>query len=425
MTARCYKVLVLFLIVLLILNIVGCSTPARVAAADVPRETPQLADQSLLDQQVSANNDFAFDLYRSLHLEEGNLFYSPFSISIAVAMAFAGARGETEKQISATLHYSLPQNRLHPVFNMLDQSLNTSGSDEPTFQLNVVNSLWGQDQFPFLPDFLTLIARNYGAGVRLVDFTSDANREAARRTINDWVSQQTNDKIKELLPQGMLKALTRLILVNAIYFKGEWQHPFENGTTDAPFILPDGQLVNLPTMSRRAETPYFQGDGYQAIGLPYKGDRAEMIIVMPDTGKFSEFEQTLDRESFDSILAGLRDSDVKLYMPKFRFEYSKDMKDTLAGMGMPAAFDQGQADFSGIYDQKVETNNLFISHIAHKAFVAVDEKGTEAAAATGVIAEIQSMPVMLRIDHPFLRVIRDRQTGSILFVGRVLDPRAP
>jgi serpin B len=397
----------------------------KVVVAEVQRETPQFMDQSLLDQQVAANNDFAFDLYRSLHLEDGNLFYSPYSISLALAMTYAGARGETEKQMSATLHYVLPKDRLHPVFNMLDQSLKTSESDDPSFQLDVTNSLWGQDQFPFLPDFLTLIARNYGAGVRLVDFTSDANREAARQTINDWVSQQTNKKIKELLPQGMLNDFTRLILVNAIYFKGEWQDPFESGTSDAPFILPDGQQVKVPTMSRRAHAPYFQGDGYQAVGLPYKGGRAEMIIVMPDPGKFSEFEQTLDQKSFDRILAGLGNNDVKLYMPKFHFEYSKDMKDSLAGMGMPAAFDPGQADFSGIYDQKIEPNNLFISHIAHKAFVAVDEKGTEAAAATGAVMEMASMPVMLRIDHPFIFVIRDRQTGSILFVGRVLDPRTP
>jgi serpin B len=150
-----------------------------------------------------------------------------------------------------------------------------------------------------------------------------------------------------------------------------------------------------------------------------------MIVVMPDPGKFSEFEQTLDQKVFDRILAGLENTDVKLYMPKFHFEYSRDMKDSLAAMGMPAAFDPGQADFSGIYDQKSEPNNLFISHIAHKAFVAVDEKGTEAAAATGLIAEMVSMPVTLGIDHPFIFIIRDRQTGSILFVGRVLDPRTP
>jgi len=415
------------MLLFVMISLVGCSAKVdtgNIAAAAVPREKPQSADPSLLDEQVAGNNDFAFDLYRSLCLQEGNLFYSPYSISLALAMVYAGARGETEKQMSTTLHFALPQDQLHPVFNALDGSLNTSGSDKTSFQLNVANSLWGQDHFPFLPDFLNLIARNYGAGVRLVDFTSNTRREAARRTINDWVSGQTNGKIKELLPQGMLDDLTRLVLVNAIYFKGEWQDPFENGTSDAPFTLPDGTQVNVPTMSRRADAPYFQGDGYQAVGLPYKGERVEMIVVMPDPGKFSEFEQALNREAFDRILAGLKDSDMKLFMPKFNFEYSADMKDSLAGMGMPAAFDPAQADFSGIYDPTNEPN-LFISHIAHKAFVAVDEKGTEAAAATGVVMEMASLPVTLHIDHPFIFVIRDRQTGSILFIGRVLDPRTP
>ncbi len=425
MDARWHKTLILFVLVFLILSSVGCSTVnVKIAAAEIPRTAPQSVDQGLLARQVAANNDFAFDLYQSLRLADGNLFYSPYSISIAAAMAYAGARGETEKQISATLHYVLPQDQLHPVFNALDQSLNTPAKDEPSFQLKAVNSLWGQDPYPFLTDFLALIARNYGAGVRLVDFTSEANREAARRTINDWVSQQTNQKIKDLLAQGMLNDLTRLILVNAIYFKGEWQDPFENGTRDAPFTLPGGQQVNVPTMSRRAHAPYFRGDNFQAVALPYKGDRVEMIVVLPEAGKFSEFEQNLDRASFERILAGLEVRDVKLYLPRFHFEFSQDLKDTLEKMGMPAAFDPDQADFSGIYDQKIEPRNLFISHIVHKAFVSVDEKGTEAAAATGIIFEPVSMPITLKIDHPFIFAIRDRQTGSILFVGRVLNPSA-
>ncbi len=424
MGARRNKVFTLFVLVFLVLNSVGCSTVNfKIAAAEVQRETPQSMDRSLLDQQVAANNDFAFDLYRTLRSEDGNLFFSPYSISMAVAVASAGARGETGEQINATLHYVLPPGQLHPVFNVLDHSLNTPEKDEPSFQLNVVSSLWGQDQFPFLPDFLALIARNYGAGIRLVDFKSDANRETARRTINDWVSQQTNQKIKDLLPQAMLNDLTRLILVNAIYFKGEWQDPFENGTRDALFTLPGGQQVNVPMMSRRAHAPYFRGDGFQAVALPYKGDRVEMIVVLPEPGSFSGFEQHLDRATFEHILAGLKAYDAKLYLPRFHFEYSQDMKGILEEMGMPAAFDPDQADFSGIYDQKIEPRNLFISHIAHKAFVSVDEKGTEAAAATGLVWEQVSMPVTLRVDRPFIFAIRDRQSGSILFVGRVLDPR--
>ncbi len=457
MNARVYKVFTLFLLMLVAVNSAGCvaaaETPAAtpgeqataevptetaqpteeqslpvylgMAVADVPRQTSPSVEQSLLDQQVAANNDFAFDLYLSLRLEDGNLFYSPYSISEAMAMVYAGARGETEAQIGATLHYVLPQDQLHPAFNLLEQTLVTSESDAPSFQLRVANSLWGQEKFPFLPGFLDVIARNYGAGVYLVDFTSAENRQAARQTINDWVSEETNDRINDLLPEDALNEMTRLVLVNAIYFKGEWEVPFNPSSSDALFTLLDGSQVDVPTMSRRAGTPFFVGDGYQAVALLYKGGRADMIIVMPDVGRFAEIEQNLDAEMLDRVAAGLQWDDVKLFLPRFQFGYSMDMNDSLVAMGMPAAFDPNLADFSGIYDQSVEPNNLYISRVVHKAFVAVDELGTEAAAATGIVMEVVSMPVMIYIDHPFIFLIRDTQTGSILFVGRVLDPRTP
>jgi len=234
MNARVYKVFALFLLMLVAVNSAGCvaaaetpaatpgdqataevpteiaqpteeqSLPVRLgmAVADVPREALPSVEQSLLDQQVAANNDFAFDLYQSLRLEDGNLFYSPYSISTALAMVYAGARGETETQIGATLHYVLPQDQLHPAFNLLEQTLVTSESDAPSFQLRVANSLWGQEQFPFLPGFLDVIARNYGAGVYLVDFTSAENSEAARQTINDWSASRPTTRSKTCCPKG-------------------------------------------------------------------------------------------------------------------------------------------------------------------------------------------------------------------------------
>lgn len=438
MLAKSQRIWILLTLWLLIFNLASCSAPGqdplprlplanqgevKMASANVKREGSPSVDQNLLDQQVVANNDFAFDLYKSFGSQNSNLFYSPYSLSLALAMTYTGARGETEKQMAATLHYTLPQDQLHPAFNALDQSLNSASAGDSGFRLDVVNSLWGQDQFPFLTNFLTVIAQNYGAGIRLVDFTSDSSRESARQTINNWVSQQTQEKIKELLPSQVLNERTRLILVNAIYFKGEWQDPFLNGTADAPFTLLSGEQVTVPMMSRRAEAPYLQQDGYQAVSLPYKGDRMEMVVVMPDPGTFAEFEQNLNQKLFNNILAGLQSKDVKLFLPRFQFAFSADMKELLSQMGMPAAFDAQTADFTGIYDKTSEPQNLFISHIAHQAFVSVDEKGTEAAAASGVIAEVASMPVVLRIDHPFIFIIRDRQTGSILFVGRVLNPK--
>ena len=428
MATRRYPVLALCLLVLASLTLAGCSKTAgasvKIALAEVPRESPQL-DQGLLDQQVAANNEFAFDLYRNLAQKDGNLFYSPYSISAAVAMAFAGARGETEQQMMATMRYALPQPQLHQVFNQLDQSLNSTGGEAGGYQLVVANSLWGQDGFPFRADFLELIARNYGAGVRLVDFTSGAKREAARQEINNWVSEQTNDKIKDLLRKEMLNDFTRLVLVNAIYFKAEWAEPFFRPyTADAPFTLLSGEPVEVPTMADDIGADYFQGDGFQAVGLAYKGDRAEMIVIMPEPGTFAEFEAALDRATFDRILEGLEPRIVKLYLPKFQFEYSQDLDTSLAEMGMPVAF-TGLADFTGLYDP-AGLPPLYISKIAHKTSITVDEIGTEASAATGVTMELMAghlNELNLKIDHPFIFAIRDRQTGTILFVGRMVDPR--
>jgi serpin B len=275
MSARRIKALVLFLFVGLLLNLAGCSSGTRskveVAIANVPRAEPQV-DQGLLDQQVAANNAFALDLYRSLRGQDGNLFYSPYSLSIALAITYAGARGETEQQMRATLHYLLPQDQLHPVFNLLDRSLNTPANEDTGFQLSAINSLWGQKEFPFLPDYLDLIARNYGAGVRLVDFSAEKNREEARQQINEWVSQQTNDKIKDLLSKEMLDEDTILVLANAVYFKGEWVDPFTSNSSitpfTLPFTLPDGQEVDVTMMTGGQWRPISRATATRLLSCP-------------------------------------------------------------------------------------------------------------------------------------------------------------
>ena len=440
MRAKRYWVLTVCLLIFLIIPSAGCSllaekAPFGLSVAEVPREISPSVDADLLDQQVNANNDFAFDLYQSLRLEDGNLVYSPYSISTALAMVYAGARGETEAQMSQALHYVLPQEQLHPVFNLLDQTLTALGDSDDDFQLHIANSLWGQDEYPFLPDFLDLLARNYGAEIHLVDFTSSRDREAARQAINAWVSQQTNNRIKNLLAEGSLSEETRLVLVNAIYTKGKWSMPFENDG-DYPFTLLDGQQVNVPTMLRRSNTDYYLGNGCQVVVLPYESynqrSRAEMIIVMPDPGTFVEFEQSFDQFALDRILYWLQRDIVHLYIPGFEFDYKLDLSATLAGMGMKEAFDPFGADLSGMYDQSSVPFNLAISNVIHQAHVLVDDEGTEAWAATGIIVtEViegrgdMDEPLEIHIDHPFIFLIRDAATGSILFMGRVLDPRSP
>ncbi|MDY6912521.1 MAG: serpin family protein, partial [Chloroflexota bacterium] len=333
----------------------------------------------------------------------------------------------TAQQMAETLHFILSQDQLHPAFNALDLQLVSQNSGATTedgkdFTLNIANSLWGQHDYAFLPEFLDLLAANYGAGLRLVDFVSAP--DPSRIAINDWVSEQTEDKIKDLIPEGAITDLTRLVLANAIYFYADWLHPFNaNSTHDAAFHLPDGSEVTVPMMSMSdpANLPYASGTGYQAVELPYLGGESAMTIIVPDSGTFADFESALSADLINEIISSLEQKSVDLRLPKFSYESDFSLAQTLAEMGMPDAISPGVADFSGMDGTKF----LYISDVFHKAFVAVDEKGTEAAAATAVIVgstSISMVDVRLTIDRPFIFLIRDIDTGTILFMGRVLNP---
>jgi len=381
-----------------------------------------------MEELVDGNNAFAFDYYRSMRHRGGNLFYSPFSISMALAMAYAGARDGSETQMAEVLHYTLPQERLHAAFNALDLLLASTNESEggeeegQNFQLNVANSLWGQQDYEFLTEFLDLLALNYGAGLRLVDFVGAT--EDARQTINKWIERQTKDKIKNLIPEGGIDSFTRLVLANAIYFKADWSFPFDkNNTQDLPFNLVDGGQIIVPMMSFSGSKNlhYCAGEDYQAVELPYVGDTTSMVILAPEAGKFDAFETGLNGAQVESILAGLELHQVALTLPKFSFESEFQLKDNLIKMGMSEPFDLNLADFSGMDG----THHLFIGDIFHKAFVAVDEKGTEAAAATAVIMQTEMAPlqeIVFVVDRPFVFIIRELTTGTILFMGRVMNP---
>jgi serpin B len=400
----------------------------KVARADVERNTAPDVGEGEMGELAAGNTAFAFDLYQAVRAQEGNLIYSPYSVSLALAMTYAGARGSTEQQMADTFHFTLAQERLHPAFNALDLDLARRGEMEPEFEeeegqhfkLNVANAIWGQDGFPFHEDFLTVLAANYGAGLRLLDFMSQP--EAARQVINDWVAEETEERIKDIVPSGAITPETRLVLANAIYFNASWLHPFDEGSThDEVFHLPDGSEVTVPMMSQRESFGYARGDGYQAASLPYYGGDAAMIVVMPDEGRFEAFEASLDAAAFDAVVDSLIWQDVVLTMPLFEYETDLNLSQTLAAMGMPDAFSPA-ADFSGMSDEP-----LFISAVLHKAFVKVDESGTEAAAATVVImvgaAEGEPPePVVLTLDKPFIFAIYDRASGTVLFVGRVVNP---
>jgi serpin B len=380
-----------------------------------------------LEQLVAGNTAFAFDLFQVVVPSNGNVVYSPYSISLAFAMAYGGARGETAAQIADVLHYILAEDQFHPAFNALALDLarrpdQANVAEKERFQLSIANALWGQDGWPFLPEYLDLLAANYGAGMRLVDFENAP--ESARKQINNWVSNQTNNRIKDIIPPGMIDPLTRLVLANAIYFKATWEYEFDaNDTADKPFYLLNDDTVSVPMMEigHQVNLSYGVENGWQAVALPYRGGLTEMLIIVPDSGNFEIFESTLIAERYEEILAAMEPQEVIFSMPKFTFETQYGLKDIMAGMGMQDAFEPSAADFSGIDGQ----NDLFISDAIHKAFIAVDEKGTEAAAATVITMQMASLPqgVVLTLDRPFFFFIRDVPTSAILFLGRVVDPR--
>jgi len=376
------------------------------------------------EELVTGNTAFAFNLYQNLSQEGENLFFSPYSISLALAMTYGGARSATEEQMAETLHFTtLGQDRLHPAFNALALELASRGEDptvkkEDRFQLHVANALWGQDGYGFLPAFLDVLAENYGAGVQSADFI-DAP-EQARETINRWASDETEGKIEDLLPPGSITPLTRLVLTNAIYFNATWKHRFDEGFThDSPFTLLDGSQVTVSIMEQIARFKYVEEEGrYKAVELPYVGDELSMVILLPTTSQFEEFSQGLNAEQVRDILNSMKDTEeIHLYMPKFEYASEFNLKVTLSNLGMPDAFVLGTADFSGID----ESRELFIGDVFHKAFVSVDENGTEVGGGTAVHMPC-ALSTKMKLDHPFIFLIRDIETGTVLFIGRVMDP---
>ena len=377
---------------------------------------------------VGSNTAFSLDLYAALSESDGNLFYSPYSISLALALAYGGARGATEEQMAETLRFNLPRDRLHLAFNALDLDLasRASGGNGPAFELNIVNSVWGQVGHGFLPVYLDTLAVNYGGKVRNVDFRRQP--EDALQRINDWLAEETEGRIEDLIAPDAIDRFTRLVLANAVYFKAEWKLPFdERATSRAPFYALDGEESRVEMMRQTANFGYARGDGYQAVELPYKGGYISMAILLHDEGRFAEFEDSLDSGVLSEILEDLETRRVRLTMPKFELEASLDLADILEELGMPNAFDDMKAEFQGMDGLSCLAEDdecLLISDVVHKAFVSVDEAGTEATAATavvvGIVKSVPEEPIELTIDRPFIFLIRDRDTGTVLFMGRVV-----
>lgn len=393
----------------------GAEEPADQPPA--PPATP-LATASELTTLVKGNNAFAFDLYKALSATPGNLALSPASVSAALGMTYAGARGKTEKEMKDTLHFGLEQSRLHPAFAELLRGL-TAGAGAKSYDLAIANRLWGDKESTFLPAFLTLTEKLYGAKLEQLDFRNDP--DGGRKVINEWVKKQTEDRIVDLLKPGIITDRTRLVLTNAIYFKGMWLDPFEKkATREQTFYAPDG-AKKVPMMHQVEDLRAYAGDGLAALELPYQGEDLSMVFLLPDARDgLAALEDKLSVDAVDGWLGKMHEQKVVVALPRFEVTSDFPLHQVLPEMGMKEAFTMA-ADFSGMNGD----HDLYITAVVHKAFVKVDEEGSEAAAATAVVVGekgIARQPLEFLADHPFLFLIRDKRTGSILFLGRVISP---
>jgi len=368
---------------------------------------------------AKANNQFALDLFSQIRkrTREENIFFSPFSITTALTMTYEGARGKTAAEMESVLHITKRLELRRPNFASLINELNRK---DRKYTLAVANALWAQKDYRFLKEYFQVVERYYGGKVTNIDFVH--RTEKARRKINDWVEDKTEKKIKNLIPKGALTDLTRLVLTNAIYFKGNWLQKFDKKLTrEEDFHTLSGEKVKVPMMNLtgdKARFDYAEVEGVQILRLPYEGGDLSMLILLPEKGRIKELEDSLDLEKLREWRNMLRNRKVNVYLPRFKLKTKYFLAKILVAMGMTSAF--GAADFSGMDG----TKNLFISKVIHQGFINVDEEGTEAAAATGVVMEfvaVRETPVF-RADHPFLFLIQHKSSGSILFLGRLGNP---
>ena len=373
---------------------------------------------------IQGNNRFAIDLYREVceGSEADNVFFSPFSISSALGMTYTGAKDQTAAEMAEVLHFSLPVNLINSAFRSVTEALTSATSNGPDsgepFTLAISSGLWVDNEFQLLDSFVEDMSRYYDAAVENVDFSGDP--EGARERINSWVAEKTNDRITGLLPGGSIVADTRTVLTNAVYFKASWNRPFDADlTSEGSFTLADHSITTVPMMRQEEHFNYAQTEQWSAIEMHYSGGDASMLIILP-SGDLQELESAFNLDMLDEIRGNLSSRNVIISMPVFEFTRSMSLSDILRSLGMELAFGM-RADFSGFTGNR----DLYISDVVHKAFVKVDEEGTEAAAATAVVMNMLSMPetpVKMDINRPFMFLVQDNTTGSILFMGRVMNP---
>lgn len=395
--------------------------------SNLPRESLDAFPAEILNKLVQANHQFAFDFYHQLAQSNPmeNVVISPYSINLALTMAAGGAAGQTAEEMRQVLHTQPFGGDVHTIWNVLSaaiESRSESVDDQaPGFDLRIANAIWGQAGYAFEADYLDLLAKNYGAGLRLADFKTAP--EQSRVEINDWVADQTEERIPELIPAGAIHPLTRLALINAVYFKAPWRFPFNpENTTQETFTLRSAEVVKVPMMHQTQDLSYLQTENLTMVVLPYSAGKLEMVLIQPSPDYFETFEQDFTAETLQSIRGQQEWGGVRLSLPRYQFSTDVNLKAALSAMGMPTAFDPDQADFSDITREE----QIYIDAALHKAFIDVNEEGTEAAGATAILLAGKSMParepVEISFDSPFFFILQDRETGSILFYGRVMNP---
>ena len=372
-----------------------------------------------LRYKIPPVNDFTFLLYHNLPKKENNIFLSPYSILTAFAMLYEGAEGTTRNEMREVLN--LPEDDLERREEFRYMILTTTNPASDAYILRTANAIWIQKDYPLKEDYIDVIRRYYFADVRELDFSEDP--EKSRKTINEWVERQTERKIVNLVPPGAIDEFTRLVITNAIYFKANWSSKFDpENTYNETFTLTSGEKIKVEMMHQVNSFNYMETKEFQALEMPYVDNRFSMLIILPKENNISTLEKRLTSEFMENILSSMKVEKVEVILPKFSFERSYILNDVLQEMGIREAFTD-RADFSGITEDRV-----MISVVVHKTFIKVAENGTEAAAATGVVVTLaappsEEYPKVFKADHPFIFLIRDRETGAVLFIGRLMDPR--
>ena len=408
------KTIKFFLIGLSIISFAACKTKApekTVAAASTTILTPDPA-------MITRNNQFALELYKIISRKPGNMFYSPFSISAALGMTYTGSKANTEKQIASVMHFATNDAAFYNNYQAYLASINNLNND--AVSIYTANSFWAQADFTFKKEFVEIIRNHFSGEIKNVNFAKEA--EKCRQEINKWVESKTNNKIQNLIQPGLIDDLTRLVLVNAIYFKAPWDMPFdEKATKKMDFKTTATTVVSADFMTAENNYKYYTENDFSAIEIPYAKGTLSMLIILPsDDNSFTSLQKNIDHTVYQKIVSAMTVKKIRLMLPKFNTTSEFELSDVLQEMGMPEAFSD-KADFSGMTGKK----DLKISKVVHKAFINVNEAGTEAAAATAVIIRVKSMPVNVvefKADHPFMFIIKENTNGSILFAGNIFDP---